>query len=81
MPAIWIARPPTLRPSAATRCLALPDDLDYGAIGALSNEVRLKLQAAQPATLGAAARIPGVTPAAMTALLAHVKRAEKGTAA
>ena len=61
--------------------LELPDDLDYGAIGSLSNEVRLKLQAARPATLGAAGRIPGVTPAAMTALLAHVKRAEKGTAA
>jgi len=61
--------------------LELPDDLDYGAIGSLSNEVRLKLQAAKPATLGAAGRIPGVTPAAMTALLAHVKRAEKGTAA
>ena len=61
--------------------LELPDDLDYGAIGSLSNEVRLKLQAAKPATLGAAGRIPGVTPAAMTALLANVKRAEKGTAA
>ena len=54
--------------------LALADDLDYAAIGGLSNEVRDKLQRARPATLGAAARIAGVTPAALTALLAHVKR-------
>jgi tRNA uridine 5-carboxymethylaminomethyl modification enzyme len=54
--------------------LALPNDLDYGAIGSLSTEVRLKLEKAQPATLGAAGRIPGVTPAALTALLAHVRR-------
>jgi tRNA uridine 5-carboxymethylaminomethyl modification enzyme len=55
--------------------LALPDGLDYDAIGSLSNEVRQKLKAARPATLAAAARIPGVTPAAVTALLGHVKRA------
>lgn len=61
--------------------LALPDDLDYAAIGSLSNEVRLKLQTARPTTLGAAGRIPGVTPAAMTALLAYVKRNERGSAA
>ncbi len=54
--------------------LALPEDLDYGAIGGLSAEVREKLAAARPATLGAAARIPGVTPAALTALLRHVRR-------
>ena len=54
--------------------LSLPDDLDYGVIGSLSNEVRSKLQAARPSTIGAAGRIPGVTPAALTALLAHVKR-------
>jgi len=54
--------------------LALPEDLDYDAIGSLSNEIRAKLKAARPASLGAASRIPGVTPAALTALLAHVKR-------
>ncbi|HSV27926.1 MAG TPA: tRNA uridine-5-carboxymethylaminomethyl(34) synthesis enzyme MnmG, partial [Candidatus Omnitrophota bacterium] len=54
--------------------LALPDDLDYDAIGSLSNEVRSKLKAARPETLAAAARIPGVTPAALTALLGHVKK-------
>lgn len=54
--------------------LRLPPDLDYGTIGGLSAEVRQKLDAARPATLGAAARISGVTPAALTALLRHVRR-------
>jgi len=54
--------------------LALPAEVDYDAIGSLSAEVRQKLKAARPETLAAAARISGVTPAAITALLAHVKR-------
>ena len=54
--------------------LALPSDLDYAAIGSLSNEVRQKLQANKPATLGQAARISGVTPAALVALLKFVRR-------
>ena len=57
--------------------LALPADLDFDAIGGLSNEAREKLHAARPATLGAAGRISGVTPAALTALLGHVKRRVK----
>jgi tRNA uridine 5-carboxymethylaminomethyl modification enzyme len=54
--------------------LRLPADLDYGAIGGLSNEVRGKLTAVRPLTLGQAGRIEGVTPGALTALLAHVRR-------
>jgi len=54
--------------------LRLPADLDYAAIGGLSNEVRSKLIAVRPLTLGQAARIEGVTPGALTALLAHVRR-------
>jgi tRNA uridine 5-carboxymethylaminomethyl modification enzyme len=54
--------------------LELPNDLDYAAIGSLSNEVRQKLQNHKPATLGQAARISGVTPAALIALLKHVRR-------
>ncbi|MEL7130757.1 MAG: tRNA uridine-5-carboxymethylaminomethyl(34) synthesis enzyme MnmG, partial [Pseudomonadota bacterium] len=54
--------------------LQLPGDLDYGRIGGLSNEVRSRLQTARPETLGQAGRIEGVTPSALTALLAHVKR-------
>jgi len=54
--------------------LAIPHDLDYAAIGSLSNEVREKLTLVQPRTLGQAGRIEGMTPGALTALLAHVKR-------
>ncbi len=53
--------------------LRLPADLDYDMIGGLSNEVRQKLAVARPATLGAAERISGVTPAAMVALLRYVR--------
>ena len=54
--------------------LLLPSELDYGTVGSLSREIRDKLATARPATLGAAARISGVTPAALVALLKHVKR-------
>ncbi|MEH6410767.1 MAG: tRNA uridine-5-carboxymethylaminomethyl(34) synthesis enzyme MnmG [Hyphomonas sp.] len=57
--------------------LTLPASLDYAAIGGLSNEVRQKLEAIRPATLGQAGRIEGVTPGALTALLSHVKRRAK----
>jgi len=56
--------------------LALPRDIDYETIGGLSNEARQKLASAQPETLGAASRISGVTPAALVALLRHVRRGE-----
>ncbi|HVA12492.1 MAG TPA: tRNA uridine-5-carboxymethylaminomethyl(34) synthesis enzyme MnmG [Stellaceae bacterium] len=56
--------------------LALPYDLDYAAIGSLSTEIRQKLSAARPGNLGAASRISGVTPAALVALLRHVRRGE-----
>ncbi|MDX2237655.1 MAG: tRNA uridine-5-carboxymethylaminomethyl(34) synthesis enzyme MnmG [Hyphomonadaceae bacterium] len=54
--------------------LRLPADLDYGRVGGLSAEIRQKLSAARPVTLGQAGRIEGVTPGALTALLAHVKK-------
>ena len=54
--------------------LVLPAGIDFSAIGGLSNEVREKLAAVRPLTLGQAARIEGVTPGALTALLAHVRR-------
>jgi tRNA uridine 5-carboxymethylaminomethyl modification enzyme len=54
--------------------LLLPHGLDYAAIGGLSTEMRQKFTHVQPETLGAAARIPGVTPAAVVALLRYVKR-------
>ncbi len=55
----------------------LPDDLDYAALPGLSNEVKQKLQAHRPRTIGHAARIDGITPAALTLLVAYVKRGKK----
>jgi tRNA uridine 5-carboxymethylaminomethyl modification enzyme len=52
----------------------LPEDLDYHQVRGLSHEVRQKLLATRPATLGQAARLPGVTPAAVSLLLVHLKR-------
>ncbi|MEY3017853.1 MAG: hypothetical protein RL336_988 [Pseudomonadota bacterium] len=52
----------------------LPRDMDYSGIGGLSNEVKQKLQQAQPETLAQASRIPGVTPAAVSILLIHLKK-------
>ncbi len=57
--------------------LLLPEGLDYDGIGSLSHEIREKLRAGRPATLGAAARISGVTPAALTALLRHIRGRER----
>jgi tRNA uridine 5-carboxymethylaminomethyl modification enzyme len=61
--------------------LALPADLDYSHVGTLSTEIRQKLEKIRPATLGAAARIPGVTPAAIVSLLRYVKRQNRHEAA
>ncbi len=55
----------------------IPVDFDYGAVGGLSNEAREKLERTRPETLGQASRIEGVTPGALTAVLAHVKRRRK----
>jgi tRNA uridine 5-carboxymethylaminomethyl modification enzyme len=52
----------------------LPADLDYAALPGLSNEMVERLVVARPATLGAAARIRGVTPAALAAILVHTRR-------
>jgi tRNA uridine 5-carboxymethylaminomethyl modification enzyme len=57
--------------------LQIPDGLDFDAIPGLSTEVRGKLRQARPATLGAAARISGITPAALTVLLGHVRRRDR----
>ena len=56
--------------------LALPAHLNYSEIGGLSREVQDKLRTSRPATLGQAGRIPGVTPAALVALLRFVRRSE-----
>ena len=53
----------------------LPEWLDYALVKGLSNEVRQKLQNHRPATIGQASRIPGITPAAISLLLVHLKKA------
>ena len=53
---------------------ALPADLDYALLTGLSHEVRQRLTEVRPATLGQAARVPGVTPAAVSILLVHLKK-------
>ncbi len=60
--------------------LRLPRGLDFDKVGGLSAEIRLKLKEIQPETIGAASRIPGVTPAAVTALLGHIKSHKHQTA-
>jgi tRNA uridine 5-carboxymethylaminomethyl modification enzyme len=61
--------------------LPLPVDLDYGQVTALSFEVRQKLTRQRPATLGSASRISGITPAAISLLLVHLKKKRLGSAA
>lgn len=64
-----------LRASEDTR---LPVDIDYASISGLSKEIQLKLGTARPETLGQAGRIPGVTPAAISLLLIHLKKRSSG---
>ena len=54
--------------------VALDDDFDYASLAGLSNEAKQKLSAHRPRTIGQAARIDGITPAALTLLVAHVRR-------
>jgi tRNA uridine 5-carboxymethylaminomethyl modification enzyme len=58
--------------------LRLPAKFDYGRVRGLSNEVKQKLTQQQPETLGQASRIQGVTPAAISLLLVHLKRHKLG---
>ncbi|MGK4343221.1 tRNA uridine-5-carboxymethylaminomethyl(34) synthesis enzyme MnmG [Ectopseudomonas oleovorans] len=64
-----------LRASEDTK---LPEDLDYSSISGLSKEIQFKLGNTRPATLGQAGRIPGVTPAAISLLLIHLKKRSAG---
>jgi tRNA uridine 5-carboxymethylaminomethyl modification enzyme len=68
--------------AAAYESMRMPEDFDYGAVTALSFEVRQKLGKLRPETLGLASRISGVTPAAISLLLVHLRksRGERGGA-
>ena len=59
----------------ANENLPLPEHFDYDAVGGLSNELKEKLRSRQPANVAEAARVPGVTPAALSLLLVFAKRA------
>ena len=59
----------------------LPPDLDYSVVSGLSNEVQQKLRLHKPETLGQASRIQGITPAAISLLLIHLKKLEIATRA
>jgi tRNA uridine 5-carboxymethylaminomethyl modification enzyme len=61
--------------------LAIPPDLDFSVVTSLSFEVRQKLNTHRPETVGQASRISGVTPAAISLLLIHLKRHQYGKAA
>ena len=58
----------------------LPDNFDFATLPGLSNEMKQKLQTHRPRTIGHASRIDGVTPAALTLLVAHVRRGKKNSA-
>jgi tRNA uridine 5-carboxymethylaminomethyl modification enzyme len=58
----------------------IPEDFDYGAVHGLSSEVREKLERARPDAIGQASRIPGMTPAAISLLLVHLKKSRKQVA-
>ena len=55
----------------------LPSEVDYATLPGLSNEVRQKLSAIRPRTIGQAGRIDGITPAALTLLVAHARRRKR----
>jgi len=59
----------------------IPPTFDYDLVGGLSNEAKEKLKTTRPSTLGQAARVEGVTPGALTAVLAHIKRQQKAASA
>jgi tRNA uridine 5-carboxymethylaminomethyl modification enzyme len=67
--------------SARADATPLPGDFDFASVRALSFEVRQVLERSRPASLGAAARLPGVTPAAVSLLMVHLKRHRRAAAA
>jgi tRNA uridine 5-carboxymethylaminomethyl modification enzyme len=61
--------------------LLLPDSLDYSCLPGLSNEVKARLAEARPRSLGQAARLEGITPAALTILASQVRKGRRLAAA
>nr|WP_265559839.1 tRNA uridine-5-carboxymethylaminomethyl(34) synthesis enzyme MnmG [Qipengyuania spongiae] len=69
-----------LRDLMASECLAIPQDFTYERVPGLSNEMIERLRVSQPQTLAAAGRVRGITPAALSVLLVHVRRQVKAVA-
>ena len=73
--ATWIARPSDIAAFRREEAMALPSELDFAGMSGLSAELSQALQRVRPTSLGAAARIAGMTPAALTLLYRHARRA------
>ena len=74
----WVGQEEIMR-QQAHETTRLPADLDYRSVRGLSHEVQQKLNQHRPETLGQAARISGITPAAISLLLVHLKRGFRAT--
>ena len=81
MRSIWTASGQISKRSGATNPSAFPTTLDYAEIMGLSHEARSRLEAVRPRTLGQAGRVEGVTAAALTILLAHLRKRSRTTPA
>jgi tRNA uridine 5-carboxymethylaminomethyl modification enzyme len=57
--------------------MVIPENFDFDPLPSISNEIKAKLKAIRPATIGSASRIQGMTPAALVALMAHIRKSEK----
>jgi len=65
-----------VRQLKAAETVKVPEGIDYGLIGGLSTEMRERLAAARPESFGALTRVPGLTPPAVTAVMAHIRSAQ-----
>jgi tRNA uridine 5-carboxymethylaminomethyl modification enzyme len=63
---------------ARLETMAIPEDMDYSSLHSLSREVRDRLEDVRPLNLGQASRIPGITPAAVSALMVYIKARGRG---
>jgi tRNA uridine 5-carboxymethylaminomethyl modification enzyme len=76
----YIARQMSMvRKMARLESMAIPEDLDYSSLQSLSREVRDRFEDVRPTSLGQASRIPGVTPAAVSALMIYIKGRTQNT--
>ena len=75
-PVTWAASRKTSTVGGATKNMVIGEGFDYRRVRGLSSEVREKLERVRPDTMGQASRIPGMTPAAISLLLVHLKKSQ-----